>query len=273
MRRKQRSAEDGVTTVVCFRPQHHHVECLARTLESLTDATELPHQVNVVVQGHWRSLRRRGQELPFSADYPFDLSYTFNEVDFGDADVMGRTLADCPSRYWAFVSHDVILPHGGIDVMLRCLRNEERRKDHKVLGAAMACVDAEDEPPVTLDACGGVLRLIPEPRCFREEEFAVWEVCDHVGYGPLVLFKPRVDSAAVVFDRDFGASGHWLDFSMQLHERELRLVRVRQPATQMHIGCVDDDHETALMPVGDAPLFFSKWKDVCVRIVAEGEEI
>lgn len=241
------------------------------TLESLIDATELPHQVNVVVQGYWRSLGRKGDRLPAPLNYPYKLTYTLNDTDFGDADVMGRTLSECTSRYWAFMSHNVILPHDGIDVMLRCLRNEERRKEHKVVAAAMACVD-QDEEPKTLEARDDVLYVLPEGRDCREEEFAVWDVCDHVGYGPLVVFRSRLERTPITFDKDFGGSGHWLDFSMQLRGQKLRIVRVRQPGTQMHIGCIDDDHETALMPVGDAPLFFSKWKSVCGRIVAEGEE-
>jgi hypothetical protein len=215
---------------------------------------------------------KSGEKLPAPINYPYRLTYTINDTDAGDADVMSRTLAGCTSRYWAFISHNVILPHQGIDVMLRCLRNEERRKEHKVVAATMACVDQEDETPKTLEVRKGVLYVVPDGRGCREEEFAAWDVCDHAGYGPVVVFKTRLEKTAIAFDRDFGASGHWLDFSMQLHEENLRVVRVRQPGTQMHVGCVDNDYETALMPVGDAPLFFTKWKSICDRLVAEEDE-
>jgi hypothetical protein len=271
MRSRRRSLMDGITVVLCYRPRCHSLECLENRLEALTDVTELPLSVLVVVQGCWRTMMRDGKKLPPSGKYPFKLNYTLNDVDFGDADVMGRTLAACRTRYWSFMSHDVLLPPHGLDAMLRCLRNEDRRKDHKVAVATMACVDREADTPLLLESGQKVVTVSSGSRAERSEEFAIWDVCDYVAYGPVVVMRARLENAGCCFDRNYAASGHWMDFSMQLQQAGLHVVRVQQPGTQLHLGCIDDDHVASVMPDGDAPVFQSKWRMRCMDATKKKE--
>lgn len=269
MRRRKRTIGDGVTTTLCYRPRYHPVECLEASLESLSDATDLPHCVNVVVQGCSRKLIRREIKLPPATDYPFDLKYTMNEPDLGDADVMARGMAECESRYWAFLSHDILLPQQGWDLLLRCLRNEERRKEHKTLAATMACIDRNEEKSKVIKVQKKKVGIVDGVHSERSEDFAIWHICGVAKYGPIIIARSKAEAAGCCFDGDYVGNGHWLDFSMQVRSSELQIMRVLQPGAQLNLGCSTCGPSRSILTMDDAPRFFKKWKKDFDKVVTK----
>jgi hypothetical protein len=256
---RKRNPQDGVETLLTFRPKLHPSECLRASLDSLAEATELPHLVNVVVQGGWRRKQCKGLlELPLASEFPFDLKYTMNEKDLGDGPVMARSLRECKRRYWAYLTDEVILPPGGWDALFRCMRNEERRKLHKVIGATTSCVD-DLEPPRCMDIVDCNIVLTRGSMATREERFAVWHVVDYVPLGPLVLLRSAAEKASCCFDDQYQRGGHLLDFCMQVREHSMVFLHIDQPATQLNLGCIDMDNVYAPLPGWAQARFASKW--------------
>jgi hypothetical protein len=82
------------------------------------------------------------------------------------------------------------------------MRNEERRKLHKVIGATTSCVD-DLEPPRCMDIVDCNIVLTRGSMATREERFAVWHVVDYVPLGPLVLLRSAAEKASCCFDDQY----------------------------------------------------------------------
>lgn len=260
--RRSRNPQDGVETLLIYRPKRHSIDCLRASLETLVEATELPHAVTVVVQGGWRSRQCRGLlQLPHSSEFSFSLNYAMNETDIGDAPVMARSLRECTSRYWAFLPGDILLTSGTWDTMFRCMRNEDRRKVFKTVGATVSCID-DLEPSKRLRSVDGTILLAKGSMATREERFAVWHVVDYVPLGPLVVVRDMLAKSECCFDEEYEHGGHIVDLCMQIRKASMVFLHIEQPATQMNIGCVDLDCEYEPLPEMSRKRFIEKWGSV-----------
>ena len=268
--RGERRTQDGLTTLLIFRPDRQSIECLEASLESLSEATELPHIVEVFVCGK----PRKGVDkllLPSLESYSIGIGYTFLDDDKSDAEMMARSLGECDRRYWAYMPTEIVVPPACFDVLFRCLRNEERRRLFKVIGATVTCVDTP-EPPRCFDVAFGQMTIEERSLNVREEEFAIWNVVNYVSSGPLVLIKDFVAREGYSFDPGYVNGGHMLDFCMQVRKSNFVFVHVQQPAVQLNPAyCLP---EKVLTPLCDESRrhFMEKWGGIGKTIIFRGTQ-
>jgi hypothetical protein len=268
--RGERRTQDGLTTLLIFRPDRQSIECLEASLESLSEATELPHLIEVFVCGK----PRKGVDkllLPSLESYSISIGYTFLEAKKSDAEVMARSLAECDRRYWAYMPTEIVVPPSCFDVLFRCLRNEERRRSVKVIGASVTCVDMP-EPPRCFDVAFGELTIEERSLHVREEEFAIWDVVNYVSSGPLILIKDIVAREGCSFDPGYFYGGHMLDLCMQARRSNFVFVHVQQPAVQLNPAYCLTERVAAPLCEASRSYFMEKWGGAGKTIIFRGAQ-
>jgi hypothetical protein len=139
------------------------------------------------------------------------------------------------------------------------MRNEDRRKEHRIVGATVSCIDDIEEPRC-LEIIKKEIVLKKGSVVTREECFAVWHVVNYFDLGPLVLLRSVAKKATCCFDERFSKGGHLLDLCMQAHAADLLFIQVDQPATQLNLGCIDIDNVYAPLPDAARKRFVEKWE-------------
>lgn len=248
-----------IVTLVTHHPGRP-LDCLRHALDSLCQATLLPHLIDLHVQG-----RRSSRLEAVKKEFPVEVTYHGSNTGQAPPIVTSTKKAlDLGCPWWAKLDDDGALPPLAWDHLIEALEAVGQ-----LAACAMACPNGQSPPRLFRRIAGQRVHLREGFLASGKTRNSHWLACHCVGDG-CTVFRTLTFRMGAAWDRRYKVSTD-LDLAFQVHRMGMIELMCTKPiAEHQHADCSPLSYDKVRYDFDDitrtADLFKSKWGVDCTHL-------